>query len=165
MVLRRIDNGYQLGDEPTITDIDMDYSDTCSFDIVIDLKNYPWKLVDDNLLKDSLYMKTFGGSSVKIDTIFYNVDNHYEKQLRREAKAIVKLKVFDMFSDADVIEWSLGIPETEIYGKFAFFLNAQSPNNLSKSFSVGDFIQGCFHGKSNYWCKEPNKILLSKIKQ
>lgn len=164
-VLRRIDNGYQLGDEPTITDIDMDYSDTCSFDIVVDLKNYPWKLVDDNLLKDSLYMKSFGGSSVKIDTIIYNIDNHYEKQLRREAKAVVKLKVFDMFSDADVIEWSFGIPETEIYGKFASFLDAESENDLSKSFSISSFIQGCFYGKSNYWCKEPNRILLSKTKQ
>ncbi len=163
--LRGIDNGFQLDGEPTITDIDEDYSDTCSFEIVVDLKDYPWKLVDDNLLKDSLRVKSVNGSNIKVDTIIYNINNHAGKQLKREAKAVVKLKVFDMFSDADVIEWSLGIPEMEICDKFASFLGAASESDLSKSFSIENFIQGCFRGKSNEWCGEPNRILLSKTKQ
>lgn len=157
-------NGFQLGNEPTITNIDWNFMDTCFFDIIVDLKDYPWKLVDEKLLKDSLHIKSIY-SNVEIDTVFYQIDNHADKQLKREAKATVKLKVFNMFSDAEVIEWSIGIPETDPNNKFASFFGAKSENELDKSFSIESFIEGCSAGKSNYWCKEPNRILLSTNKQ
>lgn len=169
--LGKIINGFQLENEPTITDINWEFMDTCFFDIIVDLKDYPWKLMDEKLLKDSLHIKSAGGSSVKIDTVFYQINNHADKQLKRETEAIVKLKVFDMFSDAEVIEWSIGIPETHVNGtihvnnKFASFFGAKFENELDKSFSIESFIEGCSAGKSNYWCKEPNRILLSTNKQ
>lgn len=163
--LSKIDNGIKLENEPVITDIDENYSDTCSFNIVIDMKNYPWKMLDDRLLKKSFHIKTTEGSTAKVDTIVYFVNNHTDKQLKREAKAVIKVKVSDMYSEADVVEWSLAVPEGDINAQFASFIGAESERELDKSFSVDSFIRGCFAGKSNTWCKEPNRILLSKIKQ
>ena len=163
--LVKIDNGFRLDNAPTITDIDEEYSDTCSFNIVIDMKNYPWKMVEDGLLKDSLSIKSVHGSTVKVDTIAYQVKNHANKQLEREAKAIVTVKVSDMFDKADVIEWSFAVSEAEITGLFSSFLGAKSEQELDKTFSLESFIRGCYAGKATKWCEEPNRILLSKIKQ
>ena len=75
------------------------------------------------------------------------------------------MKVSDMFDKADVIEWSFAVSEAEITGLFSSFLGAKSEQELDKTFSLESFIRGCYAGKATKWCEEPNRILLSKIKQ
>lgn len=163
--LNGIINGFQLDDQPTITDYDKSYDDTCRFNLNIDLTAYPWALAEHRLLKDSLVITSERGASVEIDTIVYKVDNHTDQMLKRKAMAQVKLKYYDLFDDSDVLEWHISVPECTFNQQFAAFLEASSEDELDKTYSLENFLQGMFRGKSNKCSAQPGRILISTVKQ
>lgn len=158
-------NCIQLANEPCFTDYDCSYNDTCSINLHLDLSDFRWIIADENMLRQNLKVKSAYGSSVEIGKISLNVDNHYEREFVRKAIATVELKVTNMYNDSDVILWNLDHPDQFINETLLEFLSGQDENDYSKSFSVDKFIAGIFNAIQNQWTKEPNRILISKIRQ
>ena len=103
-------------------------------------------------------------SKIKVGKITMDVQNVTgdTKQLNRKAVATVELKVFNMATDSEVIEWTLEIPDTN-YTLFAeFFDNANQENDPTKSYSLIDFVKGMFCGGLVNKTLSPNYILISK---
>ena len=154
----------QLLDEPTFVNYEeADELDTCTIEMKVSLENYRWIIVDSELFKESFKIVPLYGSKVKIDEISMDVKNiSSNKQLERTATANVKIKVFDMPLDADVLEWSLKLPDLDITNFYPYFDNAFDENDPTKSFSVKSFVEGMFYG--GVVNKDPMKkyILISK---
>lgn len=158
-------NMRRLKEEPTFTNFDKERKNECSFVLTLGLKDYPWKLLNAEVLKEYLKIETRYGSKIDIDTIICKEDNHYEKKLQREAQADVYLTLRQMIKEADVVECTVSIPEKLYTNGFGNFLGAVNGNQYDKSFSIESFLEGCFRGKSNHWNQEPIRILISTIEK
>ena len=159
------DNALQLLDQPTFTNFDIQYSDTCKVVLNIDLSNYRWLITNEDALKESLAVKSCYGSSVSIGKVSIDVNNHFNKELRRNATAKVELKIYNMFTESDVIEWTLNHPDYSVTLDFTNIMSATAENDYTGSFSVDRFVSGVFNAIQNHWDETPNRILISKIKQ
>lgn len=158
-------NALQLGTEPTFIGYDVDFSDTCTVKLKLDLSDYRWTIADESVLRNLLNVKAIYGSNVSVGDIKVEVDNHYQKEFLRKATAIFDLKVYDMYAaKSDVIEWSLNHPEYQESQWFSNIISSNSERDLSGSFSMDKFIGGCFNAIQNHWDSTPNKILISKSK-
>lgn len=158
------DNTLQLYDQPTFTNFDTQYSDTCKVLLKIDLSNYRWILSNEEALRESLAVKSCYGSSVSVGSITIDVNNHFNKELKRKATAKVELKVYNMFTESDVIEWTLNHPDYSVTVDFTNIMAAATENDYTGSFSVDRFVAGVFNAVQNYWNETPNRILISKTK-
>lgn len=144
---------------PTFFGYDQSFNDTCSFDLAVDLSSYPWYMATGDYFIDNIKFRTMNGSSIQIDNIHLSVDNHYDKQLKRKATAVTELSFSDMFTEADVIEFTLDFPIIDPFGRFE---GSPDENDYSKSFSIEGFITGCFQqSKPSFWSKEPSRILIT----
>ena len=94
-------------------------------------------------------------------TVEFFIENITDKILRRTAIAEVDLKLFNMATNSEVIEWSLVLPDLDIT-LFAPYLDALDENDVSKSFSLENFIKGMFYGGVVNQTLSPNYILISK---
>lgn len=159
------DNALQLYDQPTFTNFDVQYSDTCKVILNIDLSNYRWLITNEEVFKESLAVKSCYGSSVSIGKVSIDVNNHFNKELKRKATAKVELKIYNMFSESDVVEWTLNHPDCSVTLDFTNIMAATDQNDLTKSFSVDRFVSGVFNAIQNHWDETPNRILISKTKQ
>lgn len=154
----------QLDDEPTFIGYeDEDETDTCTIQLKINLANYRWRLSDEQVFDSAFQVKALYGSDIRVSKIEIKTKNiNDEKELKRESTAIVDLKVSNMQSDADVLEWYLDLPDTD-YTLFSPFLeNANNENDVMKSFSVLNFIKGMFYGGLVNTKMKSNYILISK---
>lgn len=158
-------NCIQLGNEPCFTDYDYNYNDTCRVKLNLDLSDYRWIIADENMLRQNLIVTSTYGASVEIGEISLVVDNHYEREFIRKAIANIELNITDMYGDSDVILWYLNHPDQYMNETLLDYLSGQDENDCTKSFSVDKFISGIFNAVQNKWIKEPNRILISKIKQ
>lgn len=157
----------QLSNEPTFLEYEeADEIDTCTVKLKIPLENYRWIMADENVLRDALKVKALYGSSVKVGDTNIEVKDitGSEKKLNREAIATVDLKIFNMPTDSDVIEWNLELPSTDYTLFNEFFENAVDENDPDKSYSVKEFITGIFQGGAVVHDMKPNHILISKEK-
>ena len=95
--------------------------------------------------------------------ISYDITEDDGNQLKRSAIAKVKLQLSDMYDDADVIGIILNTPEV-LYPniKFMQFLGAESPNDVSKTYSMEGFLSGCYSSMPRFREKKPIHILISK---
>lgn len=156
---------FQLNNEPTFLGYEeADEIDTCTIKLKVPLENYRWIMADENVFRDALKVTPLYGSSVNIGKIDINVKDVTgpDKQLNREAIATVDLKIFNMATDSEVLEWSLELPVTD-YSLFnEFFENADDENDPNKSYSVLDFLAGVFQGGVVTHDMKPNYILISK---
>lgn len=158
-------NALQLGTEPTFIGYDVNFSDTCTVKLKLDISDYRWTIADESVLRNLLNVKAIYGSNVSVGDIKVEVDNHYQKKFLRKATAIFDLKVYDMYAaKSDVIEWSLNHPEYQESQWFSNVISADFESDLSGSFSMDKFIGGCFNAIQNHWDSTPNKILISKSK-
>ena len=67
-----------------------------------------------------------------------------------------------MAQDSEVIEWSLELPDTD-YTKFSpYFEGAVSEEDVTKSYSVINFIKGMFYGGLVNKTLPSNFILISQ---
>ena len=155
------DNAYQLDNEPTFLGYDPSYSDTCTIKLRIDLANYRWAITKKELFEQAFRCKTLYGSGVKVGDVEFFIENITDKILRRTAIAEVDLKLFNMATNSEVIEWSLVLPDLDIT-LFAPYLDAPDENDVSKSFSLENFIKGMFYGGVVNKSLSPNYILISK---
>lgn len=156
------DNCYQLNDnEPTFLGYDPDFSDTCTVKLKIDLANYRWAISKKELFEQAFQCKTLYGSEVKVGNVDIEIQNITDKVLKRTAIATVDLKLCHMTTDSEVIEWTLTLPDLDIT-EFAPYLEGLDPNDVTKSFSVENFIKGMFYGGVINKSLQPNYILISK---
>lgn len=156
------DNAIQFEDQPTFTNYDTDYSDTCTINLQINLSDYRWIIADEESFKESFSIKSNYGSTVSIGSIKIEEDNHFNKEFRRKATATIEIKVSDMSLTSDVIEWSMSHPEFLISHELTEMISATAENDYSGSFSLDKFISGVFNAVQNKWDTTPNRILISK---
>lgn len=158
------ENALQLYEQPTFTNFDTQFSDTCKITLNIDISDYRWIIADEDVFRENLVVKTCYGSSVSIGNINIDVNNHFNKELERKAIATVELKVYDMFTESDVIEWRLNHPDYSVTLDFTNIMAATAENDYTGSFSVDRFVAGVFNAVQNHWDETPNRILISKTK-
>lgn len=155
-------NCYQQGTNPTFVGYDTDESDTATVRLKLDIANYRWLIADEDYLREALKVRALYGSKVEVGNIKFDVKNITEKELKRTAVATIDLKVYNMFAnDADVIEWTLELPDSET-SRFTPFFGATSEDDVTKSYSVDEFLKGIFYGGVINKSIKPNYILISK---
>ena len=155
------ENCFQLDDEPTFLGYDPSYGDTCVVKLKVNLANYRWAAAREELFPEIFQCKTLYGSEVKVGNVEYQIQNITDKNLVRTAYAIVDLKVFNMAMDSEVIEWTLQLPDLDIT-EFSPYLGGTNENDVTKSYSLEDFIKGMFYGGVVNKSLKPNYILISK---
>lgn len=156
-----VENAVRLDDcEPSF--VGFDSADTCKINLELDLSDCRWSIVDKDMLKSNIKVSSCYGSKVDVGNISLDVTNQYKKQLERKAVATVELVVSDMFTDSDVIEWTLSYPDKMFTQKFMDIISVSEENDLAGSFSVNSFISGLFAAEQNHWDLTPNYILVSK---
>lgn len=159
------DNAVQLPGQPTFFGYDTSYSDTCTINVKIDLSSYRWCIADKDVLRKCIDARMCYGSNVDIGNINIDIDNHYNKEFRRQAIADVELKIYGMsYTDSDVVEWTLNHPDKQISRQFADIILADDEKDYGGSFSLDRFIAGVFNAIQNSWDETPERILISKTK-
>ena len=98
---------------------------------------------------------------MKVDNVEFEIQNITDKVLKRTAVAIVDLKLCHMATDSEVIEWTLQLPDID-YLDFAPYLGGTEENDVTKTFSLENFIKGMFYGGVINKSLKPNYILISK---
>lgn len=157
-------NALQMFDQPTFINYDTQYSDTCKIVLNIDLSDYRWLIAEESVFRKCFVVKSTYGSEVKVGNISISVDNHFERKLKRKATAQVELLVSNMYTDSDVIEFSLDQPDYSVTSEFTSIMSATAENDYTGSFSVDRFVAGVFNAIQNSWDESPNRILISKTK-
>lgn len=155
----------QLESEPTFCAYEEASSeDTCTIHLKVDLENYRWIMTDETVFRNALMTSVKYGSQLTIGDIQIDVANitGEDKQLNRKAVANVELKLSNMATDSEVIEWNLELPQTNYTLMSEFFEDATDENDPTKSYSLLDFVKGIFHGGLINKDLKPNYILVSK---
>lgn len=155
----------QFDDEPTFLEYEeAEDGDTCTIKLKVNLENYRWLLTDKRYFSKAFKASAKYGSEIKVGKIDIAVKNITgdDKQLKRIAIATVELKVFNMATESDVIEWNLELPNTDYTLFSQFFDGADKEEDPTKSYSVLDFIKGMFYGSVVTKDLRPNFILISK---
>lgn len=154
-------NCFQLEDQPTFLGYDESYGDTCTIKLKVNLSNYRWATAKEDIFPQAFQCKTIYGSDVKVGNIEYQIQNISNKNLVRTAYAIVELKVCNMAMESEIIEWTLQLPDLDIT-EFAPYLDSTDENDVTKSYSLENFIKGMFYGGVVNKSLDPNYILISK---
>lgn len=155
------ENSFQKDEEPTFLGYDPSYSDTCLVKLRVNLSNYRWAITREDIFPQAFQCKATYGSEVIVGDIKYFVQNITNKKLDRTAYAEVDLKLCNMATDSEVIEWTLQLPDLDV-SEFAPYLGASNENDVTKSYSLEDFIKGMFYGGVVNNSLKPNYILISK---
>lgn len=155
------DNCFQKDSEPTFLGYDISYSDTCQIKLRVNLANYRWAVAREDIFPQAFQCKAIYGSEVIVGDIKYVTENITEKKLERTAYAEVNLKLCNMATDSEVIEWTLQLPDLDI-AEFAPYLGATDEDDVTKSYSLEDFIKGMFYGGVVNHSLKPNYILISQ---
>lgn len=88
--------------------------------------------------------------------------NNVNLELKRSAVATIKIKVSNMPSDMEVLEWNINIPYDKLTTMVKFLDDSKGENDVTTSYSLTSFIRGIGQdGVVNYQPK-PNYILISK---
>lgn len=142
------------------------FDDDCSIVLNLDITDYPWMFENPDTLIKYLSIKSEEDLDIKKLTkkdITYDIKKDDGKQLKRTANAKIKLHLSDMYDDADVIGISLNTPELFLPNKeFAMFLGADNPNDVSKTYSMEQFLTGCYVSMERFRDHKPIHILISK---
>lgn len=155
----------QLDSEPTFIGYEeADAIDTCTIKIKVPLENYRWIMADEDIFREAFQAKTSYGSKCEMGNLYIETKDvtGAAKNLNREATAFVDLKIYDMPTGSEIIEWNLDLPTTN-YSLFQeFFENATDENDPNKSYSVLNFLKGIFEGGLTTHDMRPNHILISR---
>lgn len=153
----------QLESEPSFYNYEeATEEDTCIVQLKLQLDNYRWVTANSEVLASCIDVKTLHGSKVSIGNIDVQTQNIIDSKLERHALATIELKVFDMPLDADVLEWSLNLPDQNITLFNEFIKGATDENDVSRSYSLDGFLRGMFYGGIVNKKLNPNYILISK---
>lgn len=142
------------------------FDEDCNIVLNIDITDYPWMFENPDSLIKYLSIKSEEGLEIKKLTkkdITYDIKKDDGKQLKRTAHAKIKLHLSEMYDDADVISISLNTPEIFLPNEgFAAFLGAVSPNDVSQTYSMEQFLTGCYVSMERFRDKKPVYFLISK---
>ena len=155
----------QLEEEPTFINYEeASDGDTCTVKLKVKLEDYRWIMAKEECFRTAFKATPQYGSEIKVGNIKMEAQNITEddKQLNRKVTATIDLKIFNMATDSEVIEWSLELPDTNCSLFTEFFDNAEMENNPAKSYSLMDFVKGMFYGGVVNKALSPNYILVSK---
>lgn len=155
---------YQMNmEDPTFCDYDPSSEDPFTIQLLVNLENYRWRLADEVVLRQSFKAQCLYGSEVTIGNIAIEVQNKDAQHLmHRTAVASIELKLSNMPTDSEIIEWSIDLPDAD-YTLFApFVVGAVNDNDATKSYSVESFINGMFYGGIVNKLLKPQYILISK---
>ncbi|MCQ2262068.1 MAG: hypothetical protein MJZ42_02815 [Bacteroidales bacterium] len=155
----------KLDNEPTFLEYEEEEDgDTCTIMLKVNLENYRWLMSDKLYFSKAFKASAKYGSEIKIGNIQIKEQpiTVSTKELKRTATATVELKVFNMATDSEVIEWNLELPDTDYTLFNQFFDGATNENDPSKSYTVIDFVKGMFQGSVVTKNLSPNYILISK---
>ncbi len=148
--------------EPTFVEYEeADSYDTCIINLKVDLAPYRWIMTDKSYFTNAFKAETLYGTTLIVDDVNIAAQNITDKQLKRTAEATVRLKLFNMPTDSDVIVWTLELPDTD-YTLFWQFCGATAEEDVTKSYSIEDFLVGMFYGGVVNTTLKPNYILVSK---
>ena len=153
-------NVVQFEKQPSFAGYD-DGMGYCESPLKLHIEAYRWILADPNVLRESFSCKSLYGSKVLVTDIKVDVNNFTDQKLERSAVATIRLKVSNMSLDTEVLEWNLKIPESETTSLNQFF-GATDENDLTKSYSIEQFITGISQGGIVNTQPSPNYILISK---
>jgi len=156
-------NCFHMDDEtPTFCGYDALSDDTCTIEVKVRLENYRWRMADEAIFSEAFSAKCLYGSDLVIGPITISVENKTNKELNRVAEATVELKVCNMATDSEVIEWGLELPDTERTMFAPYIENVDDENDINKSYSVDSFIQGMFYGSNLNKPLKQQYILISQ---
>ena len=150
------ENAYALGG----------FDEDCSIVLNLDITDYPWMFENPDSLIKYLSVKSEEGLDIKKLTkkdITYDIKKDDGKQLKRTANAKIRLHLSDMYDDADVLSICLNTPELFLPNyNFEMFLGADNPNDVSKTYSMEQFLTGCYVSMERFRDKKPIHLLISK---
>ncbi len=136
--------------------------DECVIPLKLKLESYRWIMSNKEILAKCFICKPTYGSKVSIQSIEVEECNNVNLELKRSAVATIKLKVANMPSDMEVLEWNVNIP----YGEFTlmgkYLDDSKGENDATTSYSLMSFIQGIGQGGVVNYQPKPNYILISK---
>jgi hypothetical protein len=156
------ENVYQMVEgEPAFCGYDPSLNDTCTIKLKVDLANYRWAITKKELFVQAFQCKALYGSEVKFGNVDFEIHNITNSKLERTAVAVVDLELCHMATDSEVIEWTLCLPNLDV-SEFSDYLYAKDENDVSKTFSLENFIKGMFHGGVVNKSMMSNYILVSK---
>lgn len=157
------DNCWQMDDTtPTFVGFDESANDTCTIKMEVHLEGYRWIVASEQNFKNAFKLNALYGSNVELGKVEFDIKNITGKELVRTATAIVEVKIFDMAMDSEVLEWSLELPDTDYTLFCPYFDGAVNESDVTKSYSVADFVKGMFYGGVVNKTLKPNYILISK---
>lgn len=152
----------QFEDQPTFEQYEeSDGIDTCTIKLKVDLKQYRWLLTDKQRFIEAFTAKTLYNSELYLGNVDMHIENITNKKLERSAYAVVELKLVNMATDSEVIEWTLNLPDTD-YTLFGEFCGSDNPNDPTKTYSLESFLKGIFYGGVVNQQLKSNYILVSK---
>lgn len=156
-------NVVQFEKQPTFYGYDDSMGD-CTISLKLHLEAYRWAMSDKEILKKCFLYKANYGSKVSIADIKIEECNNDNLELKRSVVATIQLKVSNMVTDMEVLEWNLKIPYSEVVmpKMMSFLENANDENDPSKSYSLKHFIRGIGQGGVVNYQPKPNYILISK---
>lgn len=136
--------------------------DECVIPLKLKLESYRWLMSNKDTLKQCFTCKPKYGSTVSIESFDVEECNNVNLELRRSAVATIKIKVSNMPSDMEVLEWNINIPYAKSTTMGKFLDDSKGENDVTTSYSLTSFIRGIGQGGVVNYQPKPNYILISK---
>lgn len=136
--------------------------DECVITLKLKLESYRWLMSNKDVLKQCFTCKPKYGSTVSVESLEVEECNNVNLELKRSVVATIKIKVSNMPSDMEVLEWNVDIPYAKPTTMEKFLDDSKGENDVTTSYSLTSFIRGIGQGGVVNCQPKPNYILISK---
>lgn len=136
--------------------------DECVIPLKLKLESYRWLMSNKDVLKQCFTCKPKYGSTVSVESLEVEECNNVNLELKRSVVATIKIKVSNMPSDMEVLEWNVDIPYAKPTTMEKFLDDSKGENDVTTSYSLTSFIRGIGQGGVVNYQPKPNYILISK---
>lgn len=136
--------------------------DECVIPLKLKLESYRWLMSNKDVLKQCFTCKPKYGSTVSVESLEVEECNNVNLELKRSVVATIKIKVSNMPSDMEVLEWNVDIPYAKPTTMEKFLDDSKGENDVTTSYSLTSFIHGIGQGGVVNYQPKPNYILISK---
>ena len=136
--------------------------DECVIPLKLKLESYRWLMSNKEVLKQCFTCKPKYGSTVSVESLEVEECNNVNLELKRSVVATIKIKVSNMPSDMEVLEWNVDIPYAKLTTMKKFLDDSKGENDVTTSYSLTSFIRGIGQGGVVNYQPKPNYILISK---
>ena len=136
--------------------------DECVIPLKLKLESYRWLMSNKDVLKQCFTCKPKYSSTVSVESLEVEECNNVNLELKRSVVATIKIKVSNMPSDMEVLEWNVDIPYANPTTMEKFLDDSKGENDVTTSYSLTSFIRGIGQGGVVNYQPKPNYILISK---